>query len=117
MQLDQILQIDPNDLETLPDELRERFPEVVNDLRDGAIDEIPDAVLEQLPVSVVDRIPEGLLANSVNMTFVIILAIVAGIADRWRSQTALARSNFSRVRALHFVPLTRSSLALPVSLC
>jgi len=29
-----------------------------------------------------------------------------------RKQTALARSNFSRIRALHSVPLKRSSLAL-----
>ena len=76
----QILQIDPNDIEALPQELRDRFPDVVNDLRDGVIEEVPDAVLDQLPVSVVDRIPEGLLASGVNTTFVIVLAAIAAIA-------------------------------------
>ena len=76
----QLLQVDPEQIEQLPKELRERFPDVVSDLRDGAIEEIPDAVLDQLPASVVDRIPEGLLASSVNTTFVIILAVIAGLA-------------------------------------
>lgn len=76
----QILQIDPNEIEALPEELLERFPDVVNDLRDGVIEDIPETVLNQLPTSVVDRIPEGLLASSVNTTFVIILAAIAGIA-------------------------------------
>ena len=76
----QILQLDPQQIEDLPDELRERFPEIVNDLRDGVIAEVPDAVLEQLPTSVVDRIPEGLLASGVNTTFVIVLAVIAAIA-------------------------------------
>lgn len=76
----QILQIDPEDIEALPQELRERFPDVIDDLRDGVIEEVPDAVLDQLPGSVVDRIPEGLLASNINTTFVIILAVVAAIA-------------------------------------
>lgn len=76
----QLLQIDPNDLEALPQELRERFPEIVQDLRDGVIEEVPDAVLSQLPTSVVDRIPESLLASGVNTTFVIILAAIAAVA-------------------------------------
>ncbi|MEM7094325.1 MAG: hypothetical protein AAF567_15090 [Actinomycetota bacterium] len=70
-------QADPTDLETLPSEIRERFPEVVEDLRNGAIDEIPDAVLDQLPDGVVDRIPETLLASDVNITLVVVLAAVA----------------------------------------
>ena len=76
----QILQIDPEDIEALPQELRERFPDVIDDLRDGVIEEVPDAVLDQLPGSVVDRIPEGLLASNINTTFVIILAAIAAIA-------------------------------------
>ena len=76
----QLLQIDPEDIEALPDELRERFPEVVNDLRDGVIEEVPDAVLSQLPDSVVNRIPADLLASGVNTTFVIVLAAVAALA-------------------------------------
>ncbi len=76
----QILQIDPNQIEALPDELRQRFPDVVNDLREGAIDEIPESVLNQLPASVVDRIPESLIASNVNTTFVIVLAVIAGLA-------------------------------------
>lgn len=76
----QILQVDPIDIEALPQELRDRFPDVVSDLRDGVIEEVPDVVLNQLPVSVVDRIPEGLLANGVNTTFVIVLAAIAAIA-------------------------------------
>jgi len=76
----QILQLDPNEIEKLPAELRERFPDIVNDLRDGVIQEVPDAVLDQLPDSVVSRIPDSLLASGVNMTFVIILAAVAAVA-------------------------------------
>lgn len=76
----QILQIDPNDIEALPQELRDRFPDVVNDLRSGVIEEVPDSVLDQLPASVVGRIPEGLLASGVNTTFVIVLAAIAAIA-------------------------------------
>jgi len=72
--------MDPSEIEALPVELRERFPDVVNDLRDGVIQDIPDAVLNQLPSSVVDRIPDGLLASSVDTTFVIVLAAIAGIA-------------------------------------
>ncbi len=75
-----ILQLDPNEIEALPQELRERFPEVVSALREGVIEEVPDAVLNQLPNSVVDRIPEGLLASSVNTTFVVILAVIAAVA-------------------------------------
>ncbi len=76
----QILQIDPSEIEALPEELRQRFPDVVNDLRDGVIKDVPDSVLSQLPSSVVDRIPDGLIASGVNTTFVIILAAIAGIA-------------------------------------
>lgn len=76
----QLLQIDATEIESLPDELRERFPDVVADLREGVIEEVPDAVLDQLPPSVVSRIPESLLASNVNTTFVIILAVIAGIA-------------------------------------
>lgn len=76
----QILQVDPSDIEALPRELREQYPDIVQDLRDGIIEEVPERVLEQLPTSVVDRIPESLLANSVNMTFVIILAAIAVIS-------------------------------------
>jgi len=76
----QILQMDPNEIEALPEELRQRFPGVVDDLREGVIDEVPDAVLNQLPQSVVDRIPTDLLASGVNTTFVIILVAIAIIA-------------------------------------
>jgi len=76
----QILQMDPNEIEALPEELRQRFPGVVDDLREGVIDEVPDAVLNQLPQSVVDRIPADLLASGVNTTFVIILVAIAIIA-------------------------------------
>lgn len=76
----QILQIDPNEIEALPQELRERFPDVVADLRQGVIDDVPASVLDQLPPGVVDRIPDSLIASSVNTTFVIILAAIAGIA-------------------------------------
>ncbi len=76
----QLLQVEPEQIESLPEELQARFPDVVEDLRNGAIEEIPDAVLNQLPESVVDRIPESLLASSVNTTFVIILAAIAGLA-------------------------------------
>jgi len=76
----QLLQIDPQELEALPEELRQQFPEVVQRLREGAIDEIPERVLDQLPPSVVDRIPESLLANGVNTTFVIILVAIAIVA-------------------------------------
>ena len=72
--------VDPVNIDDLPAELRERFPEIVDDLRNGVIDEVPDRVLDQLPESVVDRIPESLLASSVNTTFVIILAAIAVIA-------------------------------------
>jgi hypothetical protein len=72
-------QTDTVDLEQLPAELRERFPEVVDDLRNGVIEEVPEAVLDQLPASVVDRIPEGLLASNINMTFVVVLAAIAGL--------------------------------------
>jgi hypothetical protein len=72
--------MDPVEIEALPIELREGFPEVINDLRDGVIQDIPDTVLNQLPPSVLDRIPEGLLASSANTTFVIVLAAIAGIA-------------------------------------
>jgi len=72
--------MDPNEIEALPEELRQRFPGVVDDLREGVIDEVPDAVLNQLPQSVVDRIPTDLLASGVNTTFVIILVAIAVIA-------------------------------------
>ena len=72
--------MDTIDIESLPEELRERFPDIVQDLRDGAIEEVPDFVLDQLPTSVTDRIPESLLASSVNTTFVIILAVIAAVA-------------------------------------
>jgi len=72
--------MDPNEIEALPEELRQRFPGVVDDLREGVIDEVPDAVLNQLPQSVVDRIPADLLASGVNTTFVIILVAIAIIA-------------------------------------
>jgi len=75
----QLLQIDPADIESLPDEIREQFPEVVDQLREGGIDEVPDRVLNALPPNVVDRIPESLLASSVNTTFVIILAAIAAV--------------------------------------
>lgn len=74
------LQISQTDLDSLPAELLERYPDVVAELREGVIDEVPDAVLDQLPDSVISRIPESLLASDVNMTFVIILAVVAGLA-------------------------------------
>ena len=70
----------PSDLEALPGELRERFPQVVEDLRNGVIEEVPDAVLDQLPSSVVDRIPADFLANGTNVTFVIILAAIAAVS-------------------------------------
>lgn len=73
-------QADPIEIENLPQEVREQFPEVVDDLRNGVIEEVPDRVLDQLPESVVDRIPDSLLANDLNMTFVIILAAIAGLA-------------------------------------
>jgi len=76
----QILQIEPTDLEALPEELKEQFPEIVDDLREGVINEVPERVLEQLPPTVIDRIPESLLASNVNMTFVIILGIIGVIA-------------------------------------
>jgi hypothetical protein len=76
----QILQIDPNDIEALPQELRDLFPGVVNDLREGVIEAVPDAVLNQLPASVIDRIPAELLANGVDTTSVIVLAVIAAIA-------------------------------------
>jgi len=68
------------ELESLPAELRERYPDVVNDLRTGLIDEVPGAVLDQLPPSVVDRIPESLLASGVNMTFVVIVGVIGALA-------------------------------------
>lgn len=74
------LQLDQIDIEDLPQELRDRFPDTVEDLRTGAIEEIPDAVLDQLPTSVVDRIPDALLISEVNTTFVIILGVIAAIA-------------------------------------
>lgn len=74
------LQISQTDLESLPAELRERYPDVVNDLREGLIEEVPDAVLDQLPASVVDRIPESLLSSGVNMTFVIIVGVIGALA-------------------------------------
>jgi len=67
-------------IDDLPPELRERFPQVVEDLRNGAIEEVPDRVLDQLPPSVVDRIPEGLLASDINTTFVFILVAIAAFA-------------------------------------
>ena len=73
-------QDEPVDIEDLPPELRERFPDVVEDLRTGAIEEIPDRVLDQLPESVVDRIPESLLASDLNTTFVFILVAIAAFA-------------------------------------
>lgn len=74
------MQVQSVDIEQLPAELRERFPDVVEDLRNGVIEEVPDAVLDQLPTSVVDRIPEGLLASQINMTFVILLGVIAAVA-------------------------------------
>lgn len=68
------------EIDALPEELRQRFPQVVADLRDGVIDQVPQTVINQLPASVVDRIPESLLASSVNTTFVIALAIIAGVS-------------------------------------
>lgn len=73
------LQGDTIDIEALPDELKERFPQVVEDLRNGVIEDVPDAVLDQLPTSVVDRIPDALLASDVNMTFIIVLAAIAAV--------------------------------------
>lgn len=70
-------QADTQIIEQLPAELRDRFPDVVNDLRSGAIEEVPEAVLNQLPTNVVDRIPESLLGSDVNMTFVIVLVAIA----------------------------------------
>lgn len=67
------------DIEALPQELRDRFPDVVNDLRNGVIEEVPDAVLDQLPSGVIDRIPDALLASDLNMTFIVVLAAIAGI--------------------------------------
>ena len=75
-----LFQADPVEVENLPVELRERFPEVVEDLRNGVIDDVPDRVLDQLPPSVVDRIPESLLASDVDMTFVIILVAIAALS-------------------------------------
>ena len=72
--------MDPSEIEALPEELRTGFPQVVNDLREGVIQEVPEAVLSQLPQSVVDRIPESLLASNMNTTFVLVLAIIAGVA-------------------------------------
>lgn len=70
----------PADLEALPAELRERFPQVIEDLRNGLIDQVPDAVLDQLPVSVVDRIPSDFLANGTNVTFAVALGAIAAIS-------------------------------------
>ena len=72
--------MDPSEIEALPQELRQRFPDVINDLRDGVIKDVPDSVLDQLPTSVVNRIPDSLIASGVNTTFVIILAVIAGVA-------------------------------------
>ncbi len=73
-------QIDAQDLEQIPQELRDRFPDVMDDLRTGVIDEVPEQVLDQLPSSVVDRIPESLLASDLNTTFVIVLVAIAVLA-------------------------------------
>ena len=67
-------------IDQLPNELRERFPQVVEDLRTGVIEEVPDTVLDQLPANVVDAIPAGLLASDVNVTFVAILAAIAAVS-------------------------------------
>lgn len=79
-QVDPELEADQADVELIPQELRDRFPEVVEDLRAGLIDEIPDRVIEQLPPSVVDRIPQSLLESDVNTTLVIVLVAIAGLA-------------------------------------
>ena len=34
-------------IDQLPNELRERFPQVVEDLRTGVIEEVPDTVLDR----------------------------------------------------------------------
>jgi hypothetical protein len=75
-----LFQADPVEVENLPQEIRERFPEVVEDLRNGVIDDVPERVLDQLPPSVVDRIPEGLLASDIDTTFVIILVALAAVS-------------------------------------
>lgn len=74
MQLEQI------DIEALPQELRDRFPDEVEKLRTGATDKISEEVINALPTDVVDRIPESLLASGVSTTFVVILAVIAAIA-------------------------------------
>ncbi len=73
-------QAEQSELDRLPTEFQEQFPDVVEDLRNGVIDEVPDRVLDQLPDSVVDRIPDGLLASNVSTTFVIILVAIAAVA-------------------------------------
>ena len=50
----------PNDLDQLPAELRERFPEVVDDLRTGVIDEVPDAGPCAKPVALVELMLVGI---------------------------------------------------------
>lgn len=70
----------PSELQALPAELRERFPGVVEDLRNGLIEDVPDRVLDQLPPSVVERIPAEFLANGTNVTFVIVLAAIAALS-------------------------------------
>lgn len=76
MQVDQI----DIDIEALPQELRDRFPEEVDKLRTGATDKISEEVIDALPPDVVDRIPESLLASGVSTTFIVILAVIAGVA-------------------------------------
>lgn len=77
-----LVQVDPLDIdiESLPQELKDRFPEEVERLRTGATDKISEEVVNALPPDVVDRIPESLLASGVSTTFVVILAIIAGVA-------------------------------------
>lgn len=75
----QVDQIDI-DIESLPQEVLDRFPEEVEKLRTGATDKISEEVIDALPADVVDRIPESLLASGVSTTFIVVLAIIAGLA-------------------------------------
>lgn len=73
----QFTQADPVDLEALPQEFRDQYPQIVEDLRTGVLDEIPDNIFDQLSASVADRIPDSLVANSIDPTFALVLGAIA----------------------------------------
>lgn len=87
-------QNEPTLVDQIPEELKDRFPEIADSLTKGLIEYIPQKVIEQLPASVVEQIPEQYLTDPVNMTFVaagLAVVILSLIMFGWSLAKAFAR--------------------------